>query len=146
MEAAGEVCGWRRLSHFDVEESKLLANGQVFEHIVLSKHFERESEDGSQEQAFAHRTGSDEGLRRKNSEVGVQVVHALAQNKLHRLLTEDFSRVLRKDEHLRQLPVLLEIVEGPQQVSMAYEQLVRISTIRAAYIKQNKEVRHLRDT
>lgn len=107
----------------------------MLNHVVLGEYLQSEPKDGGQEQAFAHRAGSEGGLGREDCEVGVQVVHALAEDALHGLLGEDGVGLLREDKDLGQLPVLLKVLEGPKQVLMACEQIVHISTIRVAYIQ-----------
>lgn len=67
------------------------------------------------------------GFWRVNFEVAMQVVHAQANHPR--------NGFRRQDEYLCHLWVVLEGLEGPNEVLLAKKQLASISTIRLAYIK-----------
>ncbi len=123
--------GWRK---GDFEEGKLLSDRQMLKHVVLDMDFEGKAKDGDEEQSTTHRAFVDRGraLGSVQSKVGVQVVHALANQLL--------DNPLIKGEYRGHLSMTLHSVEGRQQVSVAIEQIVQISTIRVAYIKRTKRL------
>ena len=106
----------------DAEERQLVADRQGLQHVVLGDGLDREAEHGDQEQAIKHGALHECGGGLVKSKVTVQEVHTLAE---HPLL-----EVIREDEDLGQQRMLVDLVEGHKQVSMALVQLAHISSIR----------------
>ena len=111
--------------NFYIEETELLSHIEVFEHVVLEFGLQSEAKDGNMEDSLAHLTAL-KLFNRVKGVVAMQVVHALEGDTLHGL----FREVV---EAFGQESVVGDVLEGPKEVLLAFQERIYVSSIHITY-------------